>query len=156
MSNIEDIILSKLESLDNNVTSINDKISKTNVAIAGIIPRINNLESREASLRQKEKNRDAYITHLKDAIDKNIKEAVISSFNPLNEKLTDLQGDLAETKKKMDHLQNINDKFDKWEEQKDKERFNERIIRTIYAASTGAVVYVTVKFPTIAKWILPS
>ena len=155
----EDIILSKLESLDSNVSSINEKVSETNIAIAGILPRIHNLESREASLRQKEKNRDDYMRCMIDSIDNKIKEAVQSGFNPLNTKLADLQTDLCEAKKKMEDFRDIKDKFEKWEEQKDKERLNERIIRAIIAALSATTVYIGVKFPTIVKGInsiLPS
>ena len=59
----------------------------------------------------------------------------------------------------MEDFRDIKDKFEKWEEQKDKERLNERIIRAIIAALSATTVYIGVKFPTIVKGInsiLPS
>lgn len=169
MSEKEDIIISKIGDVANHVIKLDDKIdnikediSESKVAIAGIMPRIRNLESRMESTRQKSDNTHDYVVKLKESMEKKIEESVRRGFQPLHDKVNDLESnisnkinsiesDFSETKKKMDRYQLIDEKFDRWQKEKDKDKFMEKMWRSAIATLSVSLGFLVAKYPAIFK-----
>lgn len=158
MSTKEDLILDKLSGLSDGINKVFDKVDdlgekvvEAKVAIAGLTPRIETLESRQESDRRDLKNLQSYNHKMKEAIETKIESSVKSGFQHIEDKVDHLERDIIGTKKKIDEFKNINDKFDNWQKNQDRDKFIEKVIRAIVAAVAICVTYVTVKWPSIIR-----
>ena len=153
-----DIIVSKIDNVDHSIDKIDgkidgltEKVANVNVIVAGMLPRLNSLESRQESDRRRLENEGEYRKQLQAVIEKKIEDSVIKGVGRLDDKVDMLDNELRDAKKKLDELSTVNNKFDNWQEERIKEKHLERMLRAIWVAVGGVVTFIYLKLPVLVK-----